>query len=141
MKQVPDMRNRRKEVDSKNALLAALAKSAGGAGAAASATIASQVDVSEAAADWDTLMASLTAHEDYLEHQKDDLARQIVGNIERFQRRVDALRVRWSEVKPTGVVNDLPAAQHVVHAHVVHNDCPPSCCWHVASGAQHLADH
>eukprot|EP00892_Ulva_mutabilis_P012057 jgi/Ulvmu1/9223/UM005_0323.1 len=102
MKQVPEMRSRRKEVDAKNSLLAALAKSIAGAGTSASATVAPQVDVSEAAADWDSLMASLTAHEGFLERQKDDLAKQVLGNIERFQKQVDALRLRWSEVKPTG---------------------------------------
>lgn len=103
MKQVPGMRIRRNELDAKNTLLASIAKSAVGAGAASSTAATSQVDVSEAAADWDSLMASLTAHEDFLERQKGELARQIVGCVEHFQKQVDALRARWAEVKPTGV--------------------------------------
>lgn len=103
MKEVPDMRRRRKDVDAKNSLLAALARSSGGQGTVASATIAPQVDVSEAVADWDSLMASLTAHEDFLELQKRDLAMQVAGNIERFDLQVESLRSRWAEVKPTGM--------------------------------------
>lgn len=97
------MRRRRKDVDAKNSLLAALARSSGGQGTVASATIAPQVDVSEAVADWDSLMASLTAHEDFLELQKRDLAMQVAGNIERFDLQVESLRSRWAEVKPTGM--------------------------------------
>lgn len=102
MKQVPEMRMRRKEVDAKNSLLAALARGTGGPGISASATVASQVDVSEAVADWDSLMASLTAHEDLLELQKRELAMLLSGNIERFNLQVESLRARWAEVKPTG---------------------------------------
>lgn len=102
MKQVPEMRVRRKDVDSKNVLLAALARSNAGAGTTASATVAPQVDVSEAVADWDSLMASLTAHEDFLELQKRELAMQVAGNIDRFNLQVQSIRARWAEVKPTG---------------------------------------
>lgn len=109
MKQVPEMRMRRKEVDAKNSLLAALARGTGGPGTTASATIAPQVDVSEAVADWDSLMASLTAHEDLLELQKRELAMQVSGNIERFSLQVESLRARWTEIKPTGAKCPMPS--------------------------------
>lgn len=60
------------------------------------------VDESEAASDWDSLIAALTAHEDYLEQQSEGLSKQVVENVARFQKQIVALGARWAAAKPDG---------------------------------------
>jgi hypothetical protein len=102
MKQLPEMRNRQKDIEAKNALLATFSRSF-----SSRSTLAPPpplVDVHEVASDWDALIAALTAHEDNLERQKGDLGRQVEDNVSRFQIHIEALRGRWLEIKPTGAL-------------------------------------
>jgi hypothetical protein len=94
------MRRRRTDLEEKNALLAAMAKVV--TGSSTLATVPAPVDVSDAAADWDSLIAALTAHEDYLEQQSVGLSRQVVENVARFKLQIRTLAAKWAEAKPDG---------------------------------------
>ena len=80
MRRVPEMRQNLKSLEEKNNLLAMMAKLATAAGAAAVASVPPQVDAAEAASDWESLVASLTAHEGHLDQQKEELAKQVISH-------------------------------------------------------------
>jgi ribosomal protein L12E/L44/L45/RPP1/RPP2 len=78
MRQVPEMRKTLKSLEQKNVLLETMSKVAAAASAAAVASVPPPVDATDAASDWESLVASLTAHEGHLDQQKEELAKQVL---------------------------------------------------------------
>jgi hypothetical protein len=81
IRKLPEMRQNLKLLEGKNMLLATMSKVAAAACVAAVSSVPPPVDASEVASDWDSLVASLTAHEGHLERQKEELAKQVPFQI------------------------------------------------------------
>jgi hypothetical protein len=78
---VPEMRQHLKSLEQKNVMLNTMTKVAASACAAAVSSVPQPVDASDAASDWEGLVAALSAHEGRLDQQKEELAKQVLFEI------------------------------------------------------------
>ena len=106
LQEVAAMRQRRQELESKNALLRRISRETG-------STADHTVDAEGLASEWDALLAGLTQFEQKLDMQKGELAKQVDSNVARFLQRVEAVRSKWMEIKPGGTLSSAPCS--VIH--------------------------